>query len=110
MNAQVTDYINKAGSKQKAMLVALRKVIHATVPQVQEDLKWGRPVFAAQGNFAYLKTAKEYVTLGFFNVEKIRADLHLLEGTGKDMRHIKIRKEEDIDKVQLTKWLKAVAG
>ncbi len=43
----------------------VRQLIHENVPGVREEFKWSRPVFSKKKGFAYLKTAKEYVTLGF---------------------------------------------
>ncbi len=74
---------------------------------VDEEFKWSRPVFKKIKNFAYLSTTKNYVTLGFFNFQNLEDPDRLLEGTGKDMRHIKIKKAADINKVLFKKWLKA---
>jgi hypothetical protein len=104
MNEHVTNYIEEASDEQKVIMKKIRQLIKKAVPSVEENFKWGRPIFTATKDFAYLKTAKAYVTLGFFNFEKIKNDLHLLEGTGKDMRHIKIKKASDIDSELLTKW------
>ena len=103
MNAQVTDYIEKTG-KQKEIMETVRRLIHETVPDVEEAIKWGRPVFKSAKNFAYLKAGKAYVTLGFFNHEKLNDPGNLLQGTGKDMRHIKLKTTTDIDSVLLKEW------
>ena len=104
MNEQVTAYINEATAEQKLIMEMLRQLIHDTVPQVVENFKWSRPIFSTNKDFAYLKTAKNYVTLGFFQFKKLKDPQNLLEGTGKDMRHIKIKKTSDIDKNVLTEW------
>ena len=110
MNPQITDYINNSTEEQKAIMEELRQLIHQEVPGVQENYKWSRPIFTTNKDFAYLKTAKAYVTFGFMHAEKLKDNLHLLEGTGKDMRHIKIRKRRDIDKELLSNWLKDMTG
>lgn len=74
-----------------------------------EEFKWSRPVFTANKSFAYLKTAKNHVTLGFYKFEKLNDPQNLLEGTGKDMRHIKLKSEDDIDAKLLGEWLKMSA-
>lgn len=106
MHPQVTDYIANSGNQQE-ILQTIRQLIHESVPQVTEEFKWGRPVFRAEKDFAYLKTAKAYVTLGFFNFEKLHDPDNRLEGTGKDMRHIKLKTINDIDRDLLTAWFKA---
>jgi hypothetical protein len=108
MHPQVTDYINTS-DKHKETLEALRQLVHVTIPGVTEEFKWSRPVFRSDKDFAYLKTAKAYVTLGFFQFDKLDDKNGLLEGTGKDMRHIKIKSLQDIDKGLLTEWFKVAA-
>ncbi|RAK65158.1 DUF1801 domain-containing protein [Hymenobacter edaphi] len=110
MNAQVTDYINNAPDAQRALLQELRELIRQALPAVQEQFKWGRPVFSAGPDVAYLKTAKAYVTLGFFDAARLHEDLHLLDGTGQSMRHIKLRRPADIDRARLTQWLQVLAA
>ncbi|WP_018478547.1 DUF1801 domain-containing protein [Pontibacter roseus] len=109
MNEQVTAYIKCAPSEQKQMMEAVRQLIHSSVPDVSEEFKWSRPVFRAAKDFAYLKTAKAYVTLGFFNFEKLEDKDNLLEGSGKDMRHIKLKSTSDIDRPLLESWFRAAA-
>ena len=110
MNKDVSAYINEAPAEQKLILETLRQLIHETVPHVVENYKWSRPVFTTTKDFAYLKTAKGYVSLGFFRVDKLHDPQQLLEGTGKDMRHIKIKKASAIDKDQLKEWLTALTS
>lgn len=109
MNPLVTDYIEKAGER-KEIMQALRQLIHENVPNVTEEFKWGRPVFKATKDFAYLKSAKAYVTLGFFNFQKLNDEHNLLEGTGKDMRHIKLKSVAEIDSAMLKEWFKAASA
>ena len=109
MNEQVTAFINEAPPEQQQILQTLRKLLHESVDGVQEEFKWSRPVFKKQKDFAYFKTAKGYVTLGFFNFQKLSDPGNLLEGTGKDMRHIKIKKAADIDKNLLKSWFQTSA-
>lgn len=109
LDKQVTDYISKAPEAQIAMLEMLRQLAHDAVPGTTEAIKWGFPVFSKTKNYAYFKASKQYIRFGFYNTEKIADRDTVLEGTGKDLRHVKIRKPEDIDKKLFTKWLKAVA-
>ncbi len=107
MNNNVTEYINQAPDQQKKIMEIVRQLIHENAGQVQEEFKWSRPVFRNEKDFAYLKTAKAYVTLGFFNFQKLDDPGNLLEGTGKDMRHIKLKSVDSIDKDLLKKWISA---
>jgi hypothetical protein len=105
-NPEVTDFINSAPNGQKEIMQKLRWLIHDSVEGVREEFKWSRPVFKAQNDIAYFKNAKAYVTLGFFNYLKLNDPDNRLEGTGKDMRHVKIKSMEDIDEKLFRDWFK----
>lgn len=108
MNTQVTEYINNASVEQKEIMERIRTLIHQTVKNTIEDFKWSRPVFSRGKDFAYFKTAKSYVSFGLMQAQKIHDKNNLLEGTGKDMRHIKIKTSKDIDEELLKEWLIAM--
>ncbi|MHC2990470.1 hypothetical protein OB13_02305 [Pontibacter sp. HJ8] len=104
LNVEVTDFIQQAPADQKQILEAIRQLLHESVPDVREEFKWGRPVFRTTQDFAYFKTAKAYVTLGFFDFNKLEDKSNRLEGTGKAMRHIKLRTMADIDSELFKAW------
>ena len=73
---------------------------------VREVLHDGHPT-ACVGDaaFAYVNAFKAHVNVGFFRGAEI-ADPHgLLEGTGRFMRHVKIRPELDVDATALKKLI-----
>jgi hypothetical protein len=105
MNELVTKYISEAPEEQMKIMEEIRAIIHKEVPLVTENFKWSRPVFSTDTDFAYFKTAKSYLTFGIFKFEKIKDHNNLLEGTGKDMRHIKIKKIEDVQASIIKNWL-----
>jgi hypothetical protein len=55
--------------------------------------------------FAYVNAFKAHVNVGFFRGAEIADPDGLLEGTGKLMRHVKLRPERDIDTAALTKLI-----
>ena len=85
-------------------MTTVHQLLHDTLPGLQEDYKWSHPVFRTSKDVAYFKTTKTYITLGFFNVDKLEDSHHLLQGTGKDMRHIKLKTAADIGEALLQKW------
>ncbi len=96
-NEKVTTFIENAADEQKEILMILRKLIADTIPEAAEKFKWSRPVYSTSRDFCYLDKTKKHATLGFFNFEKIQDSENLLEGTGKQMRHIKISRKEEIN-------------
>ena len=106
MNTEVTEYIENVTLEQREIMQILREIIHEAVPDVVEEFKWSRPIFKATKDFAYLKSNKSYVTLGFTKgFDKLNDPDNLLEGTGKTMRHIKLKSTTDIDRKLITEWL-----
>lgn len=108
MNEEITKYINEASAEQNKIMEAIRAIIHNEIPAVKENLKWGRPVFSTETDFAYFKTSKNHLTFGIFKFDKIHDNKHFLEGTGKDMRHIKIKKLDDLQPEIIISWLKQI--
>lgn len=95
-NKEVDSYIEKATEVLQPILKSLRGLIQETVPNAEEQYKWSRPVYATNKPFCYLVSSKKYVTLGFNNYTNIKDPNNLLEGSGKLMRHIKIKTIDDI--------------
>lgn len=85
--------------------------IHEQVKGVEESYKWSRPIFSVEKDFAYLLSNKNHVNLGFSrNFDKLNDPHGYLEGTGKTMRHVKLKTMEDVEKLLLAEWLKVVVG
>lgn len=111
MNPEVTDYIGKAPKEQQEIMNTIRSLVHESVENVAEEFKWGRPVFRLKKDFTYLQANKNHVNLGFYiGFQKLDDPKGLLEGTGKTMRHIKLRTVEDIDSEVLKEWFVIVTG
>lgn len=104
-NQEVTAYIEKLPEPQKEIMIQLRKLIMESVIGVREQYKWNQPVYGVKKDFCYLKPTKDHVNLGFMNAERLDDPNHLLEGTGKSMRHVKIKNVEGINIELFSKWL-----
>ena len=108
MNQQVTKYISEAPEEQRKLMEAIRVIIQKEVPNVVENFKWSRPVFSTDSDFAYFKTSKSHLTFGVFKFEKIKDNRNILEGTGKDMRHIKLKKLDDLKPEIIKGWIQQI--
>ncbi len=109
-NKKVTEYIDRASDEQIVILETLRKLIHESAMGVSEEMKWNMPVFAKTKDFAYLRFAKNHITLGFYNINKIKDPDNLLEGEGNTLKHIKIKSEKDIKQKIISEWLKQITS
>ena len=52
--------------------------------------------------FGYVNAFKDHVNVGFFYGALLKDPAHLLEGTGKRMRHVKLRPGQDVDAAALS--------
>jgi hypothetical protein len=105
-NNEVTTYIVNTPEPNKSILGALRILIFDAVPEAVEEFKWNRPVYSHNTDFAYIVATKKHVNFGFSQFDKIKNPTDKLEGTGKTMRHVKLRSLEDIDASLFKAWLK----
>ena len=82
----------------RPLLGALRQLVRSTAPDAAEQLKWARPCYSNErGLFCYLHHGKGYATLGFQKGASLADPENLLEGSGKAMRHVKVRSIEALD-------------
>ena len=94
----------------RSMAEALRQLILESDPDLSESIKWGNPVYEKHGKVCYLASTKAYVSLGFFNGAALTDPegfpKGLIEGTGKKMRHVKVRSLEDIRNELFSSWVR----
>jgi len=83
-------------------------VMRACGPDVLELLHDGHPT-ACVGNvaFGYVNAFKDHVNVGFFPGASLPDPARLLEGTGRFMRHAKVRSGEAIDESALGELIAA---
>jgi hypothetical protein len=106
LNSSVTEYIEKLDSPQRETCQALRGVIESEFPQLREDFKWSRPVYGADSaDICYFVALKNDVNFGFNQGAELDDPKGILKGTGKQMRHIKLKKSDDIDRDYLTRLI-----
>lgn len=101
----ITDYLDSLTPQQKGMIEKLRGLVQKTVPEVEEKIMWSLPWYKLHGKpFVVLMHASKHMSIGFMK----GTDLHseMLEGTGKNMRHVKIKLDSDIPEKELTRLLK----
>jgi len=82
------------------------KVMRRCGDDVRELLHDGHPTACiADAAFGYVNAFKDHVNVGFFRGAEIDDPDGLLEGTGKFMRHVKLRPGRDISATALTKLI-----
>ena len=92
----IDKYVNKAG-KVPGVAKAVRALVKKTVAGCQEYVNpWKIPTFDLNGPLCFYMTAKEHVVFGFMRGAMLRDPQKLLEGTGKYLRHVKLRSVADV--------------
>ena len=82
------------------------ELMRACGDDVRELLHDGHPTACvADAAFGYVNAFKAHVNVGFFRGAEIADPEGLLEGTGKFMRHVKLRPERDVDAQGLMKLI-----
>ena len=105
-NEKVNTYITKQKSPQKEVCQRLREIIHKTLPNIEEEMKLGVPMFGG-GKF-YLVALKDHVNLGFSLKGLSKEEAALLSGSGKTMKTLEIAETKDIDEKKIVHLLELV--
>jgi len=88
----------------------LRNLVKASVPRTKISINsWGIPTFEAKDPFCFYMVGKNHVTFGFHYGTSLEDPEGLLEGTGKNLRHVKLRSVEDLEKKGLKELVLAAA-
>lgn len=59
-------YIEKAAPFARPILAHLRELVHATIPEAQEEIKWSMPAFTHKGMLCVFAAFKEHAALNFW--------------------------------------------
>ena len=105
---EVDHYIEGLSEDIQKITVALRKIILESSPTLIEEFKWSMPNYSYNGLVCYLQASKKHVNLGFHKGNELqdKDTDNLLQGTGKTMRHIRIKKIEEIQPEAFTRLIK----
>jgi len=83
------------------------EVMRGCGDDVRELLHDGHPTACVgEAAFAYVNAFKDHVNVGFFQGAELADPEGLLEGTGKFMRHVKLRPEGRIDAAALDQLIR----
>ena len=107
------DVVSGAGPKLRPLCRALRDLIGSLDADFVEVV-WPRQKIASFGvgprkmseHYAYISVQGSYVNLGFYHGASIRDPSSLLEGTGKSLRHVKIRDASSVRNAALAALLR----
>ncbi|MEO5585969.1 MAG: DUF1801 domain-containing protein [Flavobacteriales bacterium] len=100
-DAQIEQVIESFSAPTRSLAREARKLIHRILPEVvevawvkQKNIGFGTGIKKSTEHFCWLMPATKHVTLGFNYGAELPDPSHLLEGTGKLFRHVKISSAE----------------
>ncbi len=104
-------YIHDDHPALREVVRALRSRVKKLVPSTKQTVNaWGIPTFEAPDPFCFYLVGKNHVTFGFHYGTSLEDPEGLLEGTGKNLRHVKLRGLEDLEQKGLKNLVLAAAG
>jgi len=73
---------------------AVRELIRGIAPELRVETRWGHPWFVGNDLVVLTGTFDRHVGVEFWRGTSLNDPGHLLEGTGKNLRHVKLRTVE----------------
>jgi hypothetical protein len=102
----IENWMNERPGELRAIAQRWFDVMRACGDDVRELLHDGHPTACVgEAAFAYVNAFKAHVNVGFFRGAELADPDDLLEGTGKRMRHVKLRPAGDVDSAALAKLI-----
>jgi hypothetical protein len=106
--SHVDAYIRGKNPKLQPVVAGLRALVKSVAPQLKEGVNpWGLPMFDSSGAFGYFMIGKNHVMFGLYEGTSLEDPESLLDGTGKNLRHVKLESVEDLKRPGLRKLIKS---
>ena len=106
----VNSYIANSGSKARVILNEIRKIIKSAVPEAEEGISYGFPLYKYHGTLTHFAEYKNHVAIGFgSNLQN--KDLKILEKNGyaTGQKRIQIRFDQKVPAAAIKQILKSQA-
>ena len=105
--ASFDDYLADQAPANQTTIRALRRFVKAVAPALTEAVKWSNGCWLADDEpIVFVYSDAGFVQFGFVMGAALKDPRGLLEGTGRSIRHIKVRGAGDIDRPAFTALLK----
>jgi hypothetical protein len=103
-------YMKDENPALRVVVAGLKRVVKELAPGTKETVNaWGVPTFVEKNPFAFYMVGKKHVTFGFPFATSLPDPNGLLEGSGKNMRHVKLRSADDLEKKGLRELIVAAS-
>ena len=96
--ALVEAWFDTLAVEQRTTALALRAAVIGAEPALGLSVTWGNLVFSHAGAHALaIVCHRDHANLQVFNGAALQRDHHMLDGTGKHMRHLRCRYGQPVD-------------
>jgi len=106
VGTDIEAYVEGIEVGKRAQVQALRKLVKKEQPQLREAIRWGNLSWLGNKDVCWVLVYDEHVDFGFHQGASLNDPKGLLEGTGKRLRHVKIREGKDIRPKEFAALLK----
>jgi hypothetical protein len=103
----IKGYLTDLNPQTAELVTKTRVLVLDTVPEAVERYKWNHPWYELEGPVCYIMAYSNHVNLGFPRGAELMSEFEFLEGTGKGMRHVKIRSVDDLNKAKFAEVIEA---
>lgn len=102
----VNDYVASLTGWHQKVVVALRKLIRSADKGIEERVKWGWPCYIWQGKIICgIMQTRESINFVLYRGAELNDPDFLIEGSGKAMRHVKLRALQDLKRKQFLSFI-----
>ena len=106
-HSSVEDFIDSLEEEDREIVVALRMIVKEAIPGVQELIKWSTLTYQKDGEMiGAIMVHKDHINIQLWRGAELEDPEHILEGSGKGMRHVRIAKPDDARRAELKSVLK----
>ena len=99
MTKTVDSWFEGLEPQQRAIANALKALIEQTGPALSCKLAWGFPCWSGNERIFSIAAYKDRCNLQlFYGAQLTNTSPDRIEGTGKALRHVKVRSVEEVDK------------
>ena len=107
----INAYMQRRSPNLQHLAAGLCRLVKKTVPASREAVNpWGIPAFDFHGPFCFMMVGKNHVTFGFARGTSLADPGKLLEGIGKNLRHVKLSEPAQLRDANLRRLIKEAAA
>jgi hypothetical protein len=109
---RITEYIAELNNWRGKMLAQIRELIQEAAPSINEEWKWGTPVWSQKGNVLAASAFKDHIKLNFFKGASLEDPKGLFNARldAKASRAIDYFKGDKIDEAALQEFIRSAVA